>query len=140
MLRLEPLDPEALMDLYLSQGLTVPMQVVVDLCKAETGQMVVDDEGTVYGAGGIHVVRDGVGLAWVVLSPKWLEHWKDITFAVLNNLPALNMKYRRIEAVVKCEFKAGHRWARFLGFELEAPRMSKWGDDGTDYALYARVN
>lgn len=45
----------------------------------------------------------------------------------------------RIELVVDCEFKAGHRFANLLGFSLEAPRMVHYGGIGRDMALYARV-
>lgn len=46
---------------------------------------------------------------------------------------------RRIEAIVELGFEEGHRWAKALGFELEAPCMSKYSVDGRDYAMYARV-
>jgi len=47
--------------------------------------------------------------------------------------------FTRIEAVVECDFEAGHRWVKALGFELEAERMRYYYPDGKDCALYARV-
>jgi hypothetical protein len=44
----------------------------------------------------------------------------------------------RIETTVKQNFDAGHRWAKMLGFKAEG-RMSRFGPDGTDYQMYARV-
>lgn len=46
---------------------------------------------------------------------------------------------RRIEAAVELGFRAGHRWARLLGFELEAQRLKAFLPNGKDCALYARV-
>jgi RimJ/RimL family protein N-acetyltransferase len=49
------------------------------------------------------------------------------------------LPFRRVEAAVECDFAAGHRWVKALGFELEAPRMRCFEIDGRDSALYARV-
>ena len=49
------------------------------------------------------------------------------------------LPFRRLEATVECDFTAGHRWVKALGFELEAPRMRAFQVDGQDSALYARV-
>jgi len=45
----------------------------------------------------------------------------------------------RIEMTVDCDFPQGHRWARLLGFEMEAERMRRYTPDGRDCALYARL-
>lgn len=47
--------------------------------------------------------------------------------------------YRRIDIAVRDGFAAGCKWAeRLLGFRLEG-QMRRWGADGSDYRLYARV-
>lgn len=46
---------------------------------------------------------------------------------------------RRLECEVAFDFEAGHRWARMLGFEVEAPRMRSYFPDGGDCTLYAKV-
>lgn len=46
---------------------------------------------------------------------------------------------RRIEMTVECDFKQGHRFAKMLGFTVEAPRMVAYSHYGTDMALYAKV-
>ena len=52
----------------------------------------------------------------------------------------LDMCYlQRIEMTVDCEFEEGHRWARMLGFNMEAERMVAYRPDGGDCSLYARV-
>lgn len=40
---------------------------------------------------------------------------------------------------VKCDFTNGHRFARLLGFECEAPLMRRHGPNDQDEALYAMV-
>lgn len=45
----------------------------------------------------------------------------------------------RIEAVVRAGFGPGMRWAGMLGFELEGV-MRKYGPDGSDYLLYAKID
>lgn len=44
----------------------------------------------------------------------------------------------RVETTVDDSFDAGHRWARMLGFNAEG-LMRKFGPDGSDYQMYARV-
>lgn len=53
---------------------------------------------------------------------------------LLNSLP-----HKRVEFEVDCEFEQGHRWARMLGFTLEAERLRGYRMDGGDSAIYARV-
>lgn len=47
--------------------------------------------------------------------------------------------FRRVEAAVDVNFAEGHRWAKLMGFALEASCMRAYQIDGTDCALYARV-
>lgn len=46
---------------------------------------------------------------------------------------------RRIEASIDVDFEQGHRWAKMLGFNLEAACLKSYFPDGKDCALYARV-
>lgn len=53
---------------------------------------------------------------------------------------ALSLKTGRVEAYVAEEFKAGHRWARLMGFDLETPKaMRGWFPEGGGAFLYARI-
>jgi hypothetical protein len=45
-----------------------------------------------------------------------------------------------VELTVLKHFAAGHRWAKMLGFEIEAPLMRGYNPDGTDSVGYARYN
>ena len=50
-----------------------------------------------------------------------------------------SLQFKRIEFEVDCEFEQGHRWARILGFKLEAERLRGYRMDGGDSAVYARI-
>lgn len=50
------------------------------------------------------------------------------------------LPHLRVEMEVDCEFEQGHRWARMLGFTMEAPRLRGLRMDGGDSALYARFH
>lgn len=47
-------------------------------------------------------------------------------------------KPRRIQIEVRKDYTGGQRWAESLGFQQEG-LMRKYGPDGSDYYLYARV-
>ena len=49
-----------------------------------------------------------------------------------------SLTYTRLEMHVAVGFEAGHRWAKLLGFECEAPCMKAFSQ-GRDMALYARI-
>jgi len=76
-------------------------------------------------------------LMWSYLDRAAGRHLVSIHRAVLAYLEIA--PYRRLEAEVDCEFEAGHRWLRMLGFTMECERMRCYRVDGGDSALYARV-
>lgn len=47
--------------------------------------------------------------------------------------------YPRIETTVQCDFEAGHRWAKSLGFVVEAACMEAFDEFGNDHTLYRLV-
>jgi len=77
------------------------------------------------------------GEAWAILADGCRKDFMGIHRAVLKFLKETQVK--RIEAVVMKDFKEGHRWARLLGFELEAETLRCYDQLGNDYSLYARV-
>jgi hypothetical protein len=79
----------------------------------------------------------GRSIAWAFLTEVPPHVMPSVHKAVLKFLDGCYTK--RIETSVRCDFPAGHRWARMLGFEMEAERMKAYGADGFDAALYARV-
>lgn len=58
---------------------------------------------------------------------KFLIHW----FFDSHNL-------RRMQLFTRADQPWAQRWAYYLGFELEG-RLRKYGEDGQDYFLFARV-
>jgi hypothetical protein len=78
------------------------------------------------------------GHAWALMSSEAGRHMLPITRAI-NRFWNINYDYHRVEMAVKCSFEEGHRWARILGFELEAPLMKRYDPQGEDYSLYARI-
>lgn len=50
-----------------------------------------------------------------------------------------NEKPRRIQWEVRADYPMGCKWAESLGLKREG-LMAKWGPDGADHYLYARVN
>jgi len=92
----------------------------------------------VLGSCGVIPMWQGRGLAWAYLS-KYAARQKfiEVHRTVRRFLDACYLQ--RIEMTVDCEFEQGHRWARMLGFTMEAECMKAYRPDGGDCALYARV-
>jgi len=97
-----------------------------------------DTDGTVFACGGIFRHWHNRGEAWMYIS----KHATKAKFLKVHRTVKMALEacsYERIEMLVDCDFKQGHRWAEKLGFRLEAERMRKYRPDGKDCALYARV-
>lgn len=95
------------------------------------------EAGRIVACGGVCPLHGFMGNAWAMIAAD-LKHSflivHRVALRVLDAYPA-----SRIEAHIDCGFANGHRWAKALGFELEAPRMRKFTPDGRDAALYARI-
>lgn len=81
---------------------------------------------------------DGRAQAWAVLDQKCKEYFLPMHNAVKRFLEVCPVK--RIEATVRKDFKAGHRWARLLGFELETETMKHFTPEGDTASMYVRFN
>lgn len=88
-------------------------------------------------AAGIIELHSRCALGWAMLGADAGPYLRPITRAVRNALDI--SPFPRIEMRVAYEFEEGHRWAKLLGFEVEAPLMRKSGVRGEDETLYARV-
>jgi hypothetical protein len=95
--------------------------------------------GKIVGCAGFIEVWPGRHQAWALISATiGPEGMVQFTKAVKRGLA---LKSGRVELVVASEFKAGHRWARLLGFTLETPEpMRRWFPEGGDASLYARIS
>lgn len=77
------------------------------------------------------------GEAWAIIDCYSGKHFVSIVRSMKRILDII--KLDRIEATVQKNFKQAHRLVKLLGFELEAETMRKYGVNGLDYSLYARV-
>ncbi len=96
-----------------------------------------DDTGTILSCGGTIEQWPGRHQAWMYFSPSAGKYMRRITRfvqLVLEGIPG------RIELEVIADFKLGHRWAKTLGFHVEAPRLEAYGLAGEDFVGYARIN
>ncbi len=87
--------------------------------------------------GGVVEHWPGRCVVWALVGAQTHRHWKSVHTAVRNFLKALDA--RRIEADVRFDFPAGHRWAERLGFKVDAPRKRSFFPDGSDAVGYALV-
>lgn len=96
-------------------------------------------ENRCLGAAGIIDVYEGRAFAWALMSKYARPHLLTITRHIKFVLG--HQDIRRIEMVVKADFKQGNTWARMLGFECETPNgMKAYFNDGSAALQYVRVN
>lgn len=96
-------------------------------------------EGIPIACGGYLMIEDGVAHLWSDICPgvgaSGMLAATRYAMAVIEQLIAEDVV--RIEMAVKTGFKAGHRWARMLGFHCESMKKSYYLDE--DYSIYARI-
>lgn len=88
-------------------------------------------------AGGIIHLHGNCAMAWAMLGADAGPYMLNITRAVRKGLDTCG--YPRVEIRVISDFEEGHRWAKLMGFKVEAPRMECSGVRGDDETLYARI-
>ena len=92
---------------------------------------------TCIAAGGCAPIYKHRAIAWAFLGADSGPYMHQITRKarqLFEMYPA-----ERLEMLVNYEFEAGHRWAKVLGFDVEAPRMRKSGIYGDDETMYVRI-
>ncbi len=94
------------------------------------------DDGRVLCIAGVVRVHDQSGTAWAIMARGVWGRMAQITRMVRDYLDGLS--YRRIDMIVRGDFRAGHRWACALGFEQEAV-LRCWAQDGGDMVMYVRI-
>lgn len=91
------------------------------------------------------VVASGVRECWQDRGEAWAFLAGDMGRAALLAVHRAVKRYldvcpfRRVEAVVDCDYRNAHQWVKMLGFRLEAERLRAYRPDGGDCALYALV-
>lgn len=94
----------------------------------------------IWASGGILPVWEGRAIAWALLSHRiGPSRFRRIHTLVKRGLEEAHRRgYWRIETTVDPEFDNAARWVAALGFRYEG-RMRKFGPDGRDHLLVARV-
>ena len=92
----------------------------------------------VIGCAGVVTHWPGRGEAWAALYQACGRHMPAIHMAARRFFTVCPL--RRVEAIVGTSFTAGHRRARMLGFEVEAPLLRAYLPTGEDAVMYARVS
>ena len=119
------------------QGAQVQLSVEeVEFLESEVAYTALVDGKAVASAGLIYQ-WEGRELAWAFVSELGASNFRTLHRYIKKGLDDRPIK--RIEMTVDCDFPQAHRWAKMLGFKLEAERMVAYSPDGRDMALYARV-
>ena len=93
-------------------------------------------DGRAIAFGGCLELRKDRAYMWSLIGEDAGPHMRVLVRATAGFLKAA--PWRRIEAAVASDFRAGHRLVRLLGFEFEG-RMKAYSPDGADHDLYAKV-
>lgn len=141
MIKLEPFKKEHYKSVVLEseQKYLIDYVTEEDLIAVESNpfSVTVFKDGIPVAVGGIILQHETRGEAWCVTSNAVKNCMLGFHKLAVQYLKSASV--RRIEAVVNFDFIKGHRWARALGFELEAPVMRAHALNGKDASLYAIV-
>ena len=116
------------------------LQQVSDDCLAvleNTNAYTVVLDGIIVCCAGVVEYYKGRGEAWSYLGADLGSNMVPVYRAIKKYIDTIDV--RRVEMTVDVDFEPGHRFAKLLGFELEAPRMKAYDINGRDKALYARI-
>lgn len=94
-------------------------------------------DGEVIGCGGVFPFHPQRALCWTYISKQAGRHFTQLHRRVKLFIDTVG--YNRLEMDVAYEFEQGHRWAKLLGFEVEAPRMRCYFNNGGDATKYVRI-
>ncbi len=98
------------------------------------------EDGKIVAMGGVHMLWDKVGEAWVMLGkgakskPRTVAKYADLMFDVIVHKNKLN----RVQASIAVNDAKAVRFGKWMGFEMEG-LMRSYGPDGSDYYRMARV-
>jgi hypothetical protein len=119
--------------MYLSEWVTEEQGAALEQSPSYTAML--DD--VPIGAAGVIPIWTGRAMAWSFISDTGPQHFLKCHRAVKHFLDGCFVQ--RIEMTVDCDHVEAHRWAKMLGFTMEAERMKAYAPDGHDCALYSRV-
>ena len=96
--------------------------------------------GHLVGCGGIIPIWPGLAECWLVGGWRLPSHKISAVRALTLTLARLvrENKLRRLQAIVRADWEQAIRFVEFLRFEQEG-LLRKYGPDGSDHYVYARI-
>ena len=91
-------------------------------------------------AAGMKIIWGQVAEGWVIATNEMWKHPIGVAKAIKKDFArvAKENNITRVQSGIRKDFKQGLRFAEWLGLEKEG-LMKKWGFDGSDQYLYARI-
>jgi len=91
-------------------------------------------------AAGMKIIWGQVAEGWVIASNEMWKHPIGVAKAIKKDFArvAKENNITRVQSAIRKDFKQGLRFAEWLGLEREG-LMKKFGFDGTDQYMYARI-
>ena len=91
-------------------------------------------------AGGVVMLREGVGEAWALTTPLVSEYRISIARCAIKYLGGMieRLNLHRVQASIQETHKDSIKFMEYMGFEFEGT-LRKYGTNQENYVLYARV-
>ena len=91
-------------------------------------------------AAGMKVIWNGVAEGWVLATKEALNHPLLVAKAIKKDFARIAKENNivRVQTAVRADYTTGLRFAKWLGLQEEG-LMKKFGFDGSDQYMYARV-
>jgi hypothetical protein len=91
-------------------------------------------------AAGMKMIWGQVAEGWVIATSEMWKHPLGVAKAIKKDFArvAKENNITRVQSAIRKDFKEGQRFAEWLGLEKEG-LMRKWGFDGSDQYMYARL-
>ena len=91
-------------------------------------------------AAGMKMVWGQVAEGWVIATNEMWKYPLSIAKAIKKDFARVAKEHNieRVQSAIRKDFKEGQRFAEWLGLEKEG-LMRKWGFDGSDQYMYARL-
>ncbi len=91
-------------------------------------------------AAGMKIIWGQVAEGWVIATNEMWKHPIGVAKAIKKDFArvAKENNITRVQSAIRKDFKQGLRFAEWLGLEREG-LMKKFGFDGTDQYMYARI-
>ena len=91
-------------------------------------------------AAGMKMIWGQVAEGWVIATNEMWKHPLGVAKAIKKDFArvAKENNITRVQSAIRKDFSEGQRFAEWLGLEKEG-LMRKWGFDGSDQYMYARL-